>query len=246
MAAIRRLYGSTVGKKTVMALTGAFLLFFVFVHMFGNLKIFLGAEALNHYAEGLREFGYPIMPHGWFLWAFRAVLLGIFLLHIATAGSLWHKASTGRPEGYKEQKDLQATLPSKTMLLAGIAILLFVVAHLAHFTFGVTIEGFDRHQVYANVVKGFSNPIAPIVYIVGMVFLGMHILHGAWSMFQTLGLNNRSYTDLWRGFAWLMVILVAGINVTFPLYVLFASPSPEETVSQFWQLSRLLMIMFGF
>lgn len=228
---LMRLYGSTIGKKTVMALTGAFMLLFVGGHMFGNFKIYLGADALNHYAEGLKTIGEPFLPETWFLWLFRGLLLVAFVLHVFTALQLAHKASASRRESYKMKTDVQASVPSKLMVVSGIVILVYLLGHLAHLTFGVGISGFDmaRKEVFNNVVLAFTDPIASAIYIVAMVFLGMHIFHGTWSMFQTLGLNNVTWTDVWRGLAWAAVVLIAGINITFPIYVMVAQPAVVTT-----------------
>ncbi|NJP05428.1 MAG: succinate dehydrogenase cytochrome b subunit [Chloroflexaceae bacterium] len=243
MTGIASFYQRSIGKKVVMALTGAFLLFYVVVHMWGNFKIFLGQEQLDHYAEGLKTLGDPLFAEEQVLWLFRIALLAAFLLHIYTAMQLSHMASRGRPVAYKQRKDVQANFASRMMLLGGIAVLLFVIYHLMHFTIGVAHSDFVYGEVFNNVVRGFQEfmGIPAIIYIIAMIFLSMHIYHGAWSIFQTLGLNGPQYNGVLRGLATLIAVVVAIGNISIPLYALFAL-SPVEVTGWFQSIAGL----FGF
>jgi succinate dehydrogenase / fumarate reductase, cytochrome b subunit len=220
MAAALSIYRSSLGKKFVMAITGIILFGFVFAHMVGNLKIYQGREHLNEYAHFLRVVGGPVFGNSQLLWIMRLVLIVSVVLHIVAAYQLTRMSKRSRPVGYARRRDVQATYASRTMRWGGIIILLFVIYHLLHFTFGVAQAGFRRDDVYQNVINGFSVWYISFFYILAMLALGMHLLHGLWSMFQSLGLNNRRWNGLLRGFAMVFAALVVLGNASIPVAVL--------------------------
>lgn len=205
-----------------MALTGFILVAFVFVHMVGNLKLYLPDDGhhLNEYAEYLREIGAPILMHTQALWMFRIVLLAAFGLHILTAFQLWFKANAARSKAYNQKKSAAPMFIGQMMRLGGIVIGGFVVYHILHFTTGTVHPNFEHGAVYANVIKGFQDPVASGIYIAAMVALGLHIFHGGWSLFQTLGLNNRNWKMTWKTLAALVAAIVMVANISFPVAVL--------------------------
>ena len=214
-------YRSSLGKKWVMALTGVILFGFVLVHMLGNLKVYQGAEAFNHYAEGLRSFGAPFLGHAQFLWIARIGLLAAVLLHMHAAWATTRKSHSARPRKYEGRRSVQMTYAERTMRWGGVIILLFVIYHLAHFTWGFdwAHPDFRRGDPYYNFVTGFQVWPVSLFYIVAQVFLAFHLYHGLWSMFQSMGITPRGRD--WRrpfasAFAW--IILIG--NVSFPLAVL--------------------------
>jgi len=220
-----RFYRSAVGKKWVMAVTGVMLLGFVLAHMVGNLKLYLGTHhgqhAIDIYGEWLRTFGEPALPRTVFLWIMRLGLITAFALHIHAALTLTRMNHRARPMKYQSKRDYAAAnFASRTMRYSGVIVGLFLVYHLMDLTWGVGGADFERGHPYANLVNSFQRPAIAIVYIVAMAFLALHIFHGAWSMFQSLGWNNPRYNKarLWfaRGFA--LVILVG--NVSFPIAVM--------------------------
>jgi succinate dehydrogenase / fumarate reductase cytochrome b subunit len=212
-AAAVRFYDSTIGKKAVMAVTGFILFGFLIAHMLGNLQVFLGMEVMNHYAETLH--GTPEL-----LWGARIVLLVSVLLHIWASIQLTAVKSAARPVGYVKAGNVQATTASKTMMLSGPVIGAFVVGHLLHLTTGTIHPRFVELHAFENVVNAFSNPIASGLYIVAMVLVGMHLSHGIWSLFQSLGFSHPQYTPRIKKFAavfsWL---LIAGF-ISVPIAVL--------------------------
>jgi succinate dehydrogenase / fumarate reductase cytochrome b subunit len=214
------LYATTVGKKVIMAVTGLIWVGFVLVHLFGNLKVYSGAEHFNEYAEGLRSFGAPFLPYGGLLWIARVVLLTAVVLHVWMAIQLTQRSVAGRGRAYRVKKTVQATFASKTMRYGGIAILLFLVFHILHLTTGTIHSNFIYGDAYHNFVVGFQNPLIALLYVVAMVALALHLYHGTWSMFQTLGLNNRRWNGLWKGIALAIALIVLVGNVSFPLAVL--------------------------
>lgn len=211
MAAALSLYRSSIGKKVIMALTGMFGIFYLIMHMVGNLKVFMGAESFNHYAHFLRIVGDPILPAGTLLWMMRIGLIVAVVLHITAAVQLTRQDTASRPVGYKKRKDVQATFASHTLRWGGVIIAFFIVYHLLHMTIGTVHPNFDKSNPYQNYINAFQVLPATLFYVVAMCALGFHLYHGFWSMFQTLGLNNRTYTQLLRGLALLLALgLVVG------------------------------------
>jgi succinate dehydrogenase / fumarate reductase cytochrome b subunit len=192
--------GSTVGQKILIAITGASLVLFVFFHLVGNLKIFNGREAINHYAHFLKH------DLGVLIWIARAGLLGAFGLHLILAIKLKTRSVAARPVGYFNQRSAQATPQSKTMIWTGIVILAFVLFHLAHYTFAWVHQAPNgqnylqlkdangQHDVYAMMVAGFSSPVISGLYLIAQAFLFVHLAHGIQSVFQTLGLVGKRFT----------------------------------------------------
>jgi len=214
-------YRSAVGKKWVMALTGIMIMGFVFGHAFGNLKVYFGAESFNHYGEFLRELFVPLLPRTWFLWIMRGGLTVAFGLHIHSAYSLTRMNRRARAGGYEQSRDYQAaTAASRTMRWTGVIIALFVLFHLADLTWGTVNPDFVRGDVYRNFVATFSRPPVAIIYIVANIALCMHLFHGAWSMFQSLGLNNPRWNSWRRNFAVGFALVIAVMNLSFPIAVM--------------------------
>jgi len=211
----RGFLGSSIGRKLIMAVTGVILVGFVLGHMIGNLQVYLGPEALNHYGVLLRS-----LLHGAGLWVVRAVMLTTVALHIWAATSLTLESRRARPVGYREQQWKESTYASRTMRWSGVIILLFVIYHLMHFTTGTAHPDFIEGDIYHNFVTGFQSVPVSIVYIVAMIALGLHLRHGVWSMFQTLGVSHPRYIALAHVAAWLVALLVVVGNISFPVTVL--------------------------
>ena len=206
---------STVGRKVVMAVTGAIMIGFVFVHMIGNLQLYLGPEALNHYAVFLRTF-----LHGGGIWVFRAVMVTAAGLHIWAATTLTLDGWAARPQGYRLWQAKESTVASRTLRWGGVMLAMFVVYHLLHFTVGAAHPEFVPGDVYSNVVAGFSVWYASAIYIAAVLMLGLHLDHGVWSLCQTLGLQHPRYKRLLRVLARGFAVLIVLGNVSFPVSVL--------------------------
>lgn len=207
---------TTIGKKVLMALSGLVLFGFVIGHMLGNLQVFLGPQVFNDYGVALREA--PVL-----LWGVRILLLVSFFLHIGMAVQLSALSSAARPTRYRMRKDRITTFSARTMLYSGILIALFVLYHLAHFTFpGVAMGAYEHStgDIYSNFVNGFSIPWVVALYVTAQIVLGLHIYHGAWSLLQTLGLNNPLRNAAWHGGARTLALMVVVGNVILPLSVL--------------------------
>jgi succinate dehydrogenase cytochrome b subunit len=217
------LWGTLVGKKVVMAVTGLVLVGFVIAHMLGNLKIFLGAEAIDSYAVFLRTVGEPALPSGLVLWAVRVVLLACVALHITAAMQLTLMNRAARPHGYDTKRPIATTYAARTMRWSGVILALFIVYHLLHLTAGaVGFESGEFHHlsVYHNVVAGFSVWYVALFYIAAMACLCLHLSHGIWSMLQTLGLNNARATRALQTLSRVVALVVFVGFISVPVAVL--------------------------
>lgn len=222
-------YQTAVGKKWVMALTGIALMGFVFAHMVGNLKMYLGAVEYDHYSESLRSLLYPLLPHHVALWLMRLGLIGAFALHLHSAYSLTRMNHRSREVRYQSRRDyLAANWASRTMRWSGILVLAFLFIHLGNLTWGWSVFDSDWREglVYHNVWTSLNQPYLAAIYIVGNVALAVHLFHGAWSMFQSLGVNNPRYNAARKYFAIGFAAVVCGINITFPVAVLAGVVGP--------------------
>jgi succinate dehydrogenase / fumarate reductase cytochrome b subunit len=223
------IYRPAVGKKWVMALTGLAIIGFVVVHMVGNWKIFLpdvdGIPDIDVYGHALRELLVPFLPAHVVLWILRTGLIAAFLLHIHAAYSLTimnHRARTVDYQG--PRKYIAANYASRTMVWSGSIFGAFLLFHLADLTWGIqpmAPEVWERGEVYANFVATFSRAPVTFFYVVAMILLGMHLYHGAWSMFQSLGINHPRFNVARRYFAIGLAVFVTVGNAIMPLAVLF-------------------------
>ena len=222
-------YRSAIGKKWVMAVTGLMLIGFVFFHAVGNLKVYLGAEEFNHYGEFLRELLVPILPRTVTLWLMRLGLIGAFFFHIHAAYSLTRMNGRARGGGYVQERDWQAaTAASRTMRWTGVIVGLFILFHLADLTWGTANPDYVRGDAYRNFVATFSRPPVAAIYVVANLALVLHLFHGAWSMFQSLGLNNPRWNSWRRGFALGLAALITGMNIMFPISVMAGIVSADD------------------
>jgi len=214
------LYQSAVGKKWAMAVTGIMLLGFVFVHMLGNLKVYLGPEAINHYGEWLREIAVPALPRTVFLWLLRTGLIAAFAIHMHAAWALTRMNHRARPTKYAGGRDyIAANFASRTMRWTGIIVILFLFFHLADLTWGSANPEFVRGEVYHNLAYSFSRVPVAAIYIVANVALAFHIYHGAWSLFASLGVSNPRVVRFRRQFATAFAGIILVGNISFPIMV---------------------------
>lgn len=229
MRAARGLMRTTVGKKAVMAATGIVLFGFVVGHMAGNLKLYQGRYVdgphagqwkVDVYGEGLRELGAPVLGHGQALWIVRFVLLACVGLHGWAAWSTSRQSWEARPVKYSKRAAVQSTYASRTMRWGGVVLGLFVLYHLADLTLGWTNPAFVAGSVRANLVASFQRlPIAGL-YVAANLALGLHLFHGVWSLFQSLGWNHPRFNPWRRRFAAAFALLVTVGNLSFPIAVL--------------------------
>lgn len=215
------LYGTTIGKKVAMALAGLVLFGYLVLHLIGNLKVFTGEQHFNEYSEFLRTVGAPALGHSQLLWIVRLILLAALLVHVVAYLQLWAKSRAARTVGYRKYEPEVFSRASRAMKWGGIAILLFVVYHILHLTTGDAHPEFIQHQPYRNLVNGFQDPLASIIYVIAMIAIGLHVYHGLWSATQTLALNNKHYNHLRRPIALgiALVITLGFLSVPFAVWL---------------------------
>lgn len=220
------LYSTAVGKKYVMAITGIALIGFVVVHMIGNLKLYQGPSdagvyPVDTYGEWLRELLYPALPKYGALWLLRVGLIVAVLLHIHAAYGLTVMNRKARPVKYQSARDYQvASFASRTMRWTGIIVLLFIVWHLLDFTIGTVNPDFVYGEVQRNVVASFDRPAVAIFYVIANLALGIHLFHGVWSLFQSMGWNNPRFNAWRRHVAVAIAAIVTVGNISFPIAVM--------------------------
>lgn len=218
---------NTVATKIVMAASGLLFVFYVLMHMYGNLKAFAGADSFNNYAHHLRVLGEPILPYEGFLWLFRLLLIVALVAHVVSAISLWRRANHARNTRYVVKKATAASFSSKWMRWGGVSLLLFVIFHLLQFTTNTIKVNGDHPDPYGRMVAGFEVWWVVLIYLLALAALGMHLRHGIWSACQTLGLvpsprANKSVNAV----ATLLALVVAIGFALVPLSVLFGLIQP--------------------
>jgi succinate dehydrogenase / fumarate reductase cytochrome b subunit len=154
------------------------------------------------------------------LWAVRVVLLAMVLLHIWSSVQLAARNITARPVGYRMKKATGSSYASRTMYWSGPIILAFVIYHLLDFTFGQVNPHYQPGNVYGNVVASFQVIPVAAFYIIAMLLLCLHLYHGLWSMFQSLGIAHPRYTPMLRRGAAVVATLIALGNISIPVAVL--------------------------
>jgi len=210
-----RVWKSSLGKKFLMAVTGVILFGFVIGHLVGNLQIFIpdNGAAIDAYAKFLQS------SKG-LLWTMRIGLLAAVFLHIVCAIALTKQNKDARPEPYRYKDYREAGYAARTMMISGPLIALFVIYHLGHFTTGhFAAAGFDHAKVHDNMIAGFKVWWASVAYIAAMALLGMHLFHGGWSMFQSMGVNHPRWTPVLKKGAALAAVLITLGYISIPLAI---------------------------
>lgn len=223
---ILRFYTSSIGKKILVALTGAVLVIFVLGHMIGNLLIFAGPDAINEYGHMLQT-----ALHGGGVWIARLGLLAAVVIHVVATISLSKANRAARPDRYAQQKSQISSKSSHYMIWSGLTVLAFIIFHLAHFTVRVgndfngaayktELHGETVHNVYKMVVDGFASAPVSLFYVIAMVLLCSHLSHGVSSIFQTLGISTDKTEPLFQKLALAFSGLILVGNCSIPLAIL--------------------------
>ncbi|WP_433059801.1 succinate dehydrogenase cytochrome b subunit [Dactylosporangium sp. CS-033363] len=217
--AIRKKKASSVALKLLMAVTGIVLVLFLFAHMAGNLKIFIGAESFDHYAHWLRDLGAPALPHEWFLWIQRGGLTAAVLLHIFAAAVLARRARAARPVRYAHRAKVQGSYAARTMRWGGVIIVLFVIFHILDLTTGTVNPVGDHEHPSANVIADFAPGrwYVTLFYTLAIVAVGFHLRHGIFSAVRTLGQQSPRGERIARAVALVLslVLVVGYLSVPF-------------------------------
>ncbi len=217
---------SSVGAKVIMALTGIALWGFVIVHLIGNLQIFQGPEEINGYGVWLRSLG-----HGTLVWVARAGLALAFVVHIFFGIRLAVKNRSARPIAYAHHKKLKTNVAASSMAVTGTLLLVYLVFHLAHTTWGLVLpdystvttlkDGTEAHDIYAMMSKGFQLPWLVVVYLMGQVILLSHLIHGTASLWQSIGFHHVVWTPVVSIAGRAIAAVIVVLNVAMPLYFFF-------------------------
>jgi succinate dehydrogenase / fumarate reductase cytochrome b subunit len=213
---------SSVGLKMIMAVSGALLVLFLFVHMMGNLKIFVGAQSFDHYAHWLREIGVPVLPDSGFLWIQRAGLLVALIAHIWSAAVLTIRGRRARPVKYAHRLKVQGSYAARTMRWGGVIVFFFVIYHILDLTTRDLNPIADTTQAHAAVVADFAPGrwYVTLFYALAIITLGLHLRHGIWSALQTLGLSNARRQRNLKAVALVLSVVICAGFLSVPFAVL--------------------------
>ncbi|MFD1519613.1 succinate dehydrogenase cytochrome b subunit [Pseudonocardia yunnanensis] len=213
---------SSVQLKFVMAVSGALALLYLIAHMIGNLKIFLGADAINTYAAWLRTVGEPALPMQTLLWIVRVVLVVAIVAHIVSATILARRARRARPVRYAHRQPVRGSYAARTMRWGGVIILLFIIYHLLDLTAGTLNPQFVEGDVHSNLVVDFapSHWYATVAYTVAVIAVGFHVRHGLWSGLQTLGRSSAAAQNTIKGVALVVAVLLTVGFLSVPFSIL--------------------------
>jgi succinate dehydrogenase / fumarate reductase cytochrome b subunit len=211
-------WDSSIGKKALMALTGIVLSAYLVAHLLGNMQIYMGQDAAG--VAKIDAYAHFLHSNAGVLWTARVVLFAAIVVHAISGIQLYLRKQAARPVDYALRSNIQGTTASRTMLVSGVVILLFVVYHVLHLTTGTVHPEFQDLRPFHNVTTGFARPAASAIYIVSMVGVGFHLWHGLYSMFHSLGLTHPRYTPGIRSFAALVATIIALGNISVPLAVL--------------------------
>ncbi len=225
---------SSVGKKNIVAVTGAILIGYLILHMLGNLNSAFGPGAqeprVDWYAHWLRDFGEPLLPHGFVVWAVRVILLGAIVTHITGIVQLTKRNKAARPANFPARR-IGRSVESIAMLGTGALLLAFIVFHILQFTtLSIHVTPVEHGEVYANLYWVFQKWFFLAIYLVALILLGSHLRHGIWSAFQTLGLDSPSRNPKLRhGATALTVVLIVGFAAVPVLFFTDVLDPPNTT-----------------
>lgn len=225
----RKQWQSTVGKKIIMGISGLLLILFLIVHLGGNLALFVpdGGRTFNLYAHNLHKLGGLVNVA-------RIGLLAFFLFHIISGIQVTMENRRARSSRYavtaSKGGPSKMSASSRSMIITGIIIAIFVPLHVRMFSLGTyydtVIDGEPMRDLYRLVVEKFKDPIIAFGYVAVMLLLGMHLRHGFWSAFQSLGALNKRRLPLFYSAGLVVALLLAGGFVLLPLYIHFFAPLP--------------------
>ncbi|AKT50209.1 succinate dehydrogenase cytochrome b subunit [Arsenicicoccus sp. oral taxon 190] len=223
---------ASIALKITMAISGLWLVFYVLMHMYGNLKMFAGQAAFDEYAHHLRTMFEPILPYSGFLWLFRLSLLIAVVAHVWAALVLTGRAHAARTQKYVVKRNLGSTLASRTMRYGGVALLLFVIWHLLHFTIAkinvnpdwsdaqLRVNGHE--SPYLLAFSAFGTWWMTLIYLLALVFLGLHLRHGIYSSMQTLGATGTKKANRTANLVAIALALIVAVGFALPpLAILF-------------------------
>jgi succinate dehydrogenase / fumarate reductase cytochrome b subunit len=225
MNILTHIFNSSLGRKYIMAVTGFAMFLFVIGHLAGNLQIFGGPEMINRY-------GHFLQSNLELVWPVRIILLVFLALHIWSASKLSIENKAARPVGYTVYQPIGSSYASRTMLMSGSIVFVFIIYHLLHYTvqveyinltgknFVTFVDSEKRHDIYKMMVVGFNNGWVSAFYILGIGLLCLHLSHGASSMFQSMGWKNEAYRRVLDKLAVIAAVLIFLGYVSIPIAIL--------------------------
>jgi len=233
------MWRSTIGKKTIVAVTGTILVAYLVLHMIGNLNSLFGPGGveprIDEYAEWLRTFGEPLIPYEGIVWAVRAILLGSVVIHIVGVVQLYFRNKAARPAAFPAKR-IGRSWESRLMMVSGLLLLAFIIFHILQFTtLTIDVTPLEKGALYANLYNAFQEWYFVAIYLAALIVLGMHLRHALWSLCQTLGLDNpeRNF-GIRMGANGLTLVIVVGfalIPVLFFTGALGEPPAEELSAS---------------
>lgn len=209
----RRAWTTTVFVKQLMAISGIVFVLFLLFHSYGNLKMFLGQEAYDHYAHWLKEEAFvPIFPHGGFIWVFRGAMVLMLVIHIWAAAVTWKRSRRARRSAYVVKRSAADAYAARTMRMTGVLLFFLIVFHILHFTTGTVRTGFAADSTpYERMVATFHSPLMVVVYLIFVGLAALHVSHGFWSAFQSLGWvrgGTRKFMEIVSGLVGALIFLM--------------------------------------
>ena len=209
----RRAWTTTVFVKQLMAISGIVFVLFLLFHSYGNLKMFLGQDAYDHYAHWLKEEAFvPIFPHGGFIWVFRGAMVLMLVIHIWAAAVTWKRSRRARRSAYVVKRSAADAYAARTMRMTGVLLFFLIVFHILHFTTGTVRTGFTADSTpYERMVATFHSPLMVVVYLIFVGLAALHVSHGFWSAFQSLGWvrgGTRKFMEIVSGLVGALIFLM--------------------------------------
>ena len=209
----RRAWTTTVFVKQLMAISGIVFVLFLLFHSYGNLKMFLGQDAYDHYAHWLKEEAFvPIFPHGGFIWVFRGAMVLMLVIHIWAAAVTWKRSRRARRSAYVVKRSAADAYAARTMRMTGVLLFFLIVFHILHFTPGTVRTGFAADSTpYERMVATFHSPLMVVVYLIFVGLAALHVSHGFWSAFQSLGWvrgGTRKFMEIVSGLVGALIFLM--------------------------------------
>ena len=209
----RRAWTTTVFVKQLMAISGIVFVLFLLFHSYGNLKMFLGQDGYDHYAHWLKEEAFvPIFPHGGVLWVFRAAMGLMLVIHIWAAAVTWKRSRRARRSAYVVKRSAADAYAARTMRMTGVLLFFLIVFHILHFTTGTIRTGFVADSTpYERMVATFQNPLMVVFYLIFVGLAALHVSHGFWSAFQSLGWvrgGTRKFMEVLSGLVGALIFLM--------------------------------------
>jgi succinate dehydrogenase cytochrome b subunit len=218
---ISQIFRSSIGKKLLLAITGLSWAGFAVGHFIGNTTLLLkDPTPFNKYAHFLSGLGGALI-------LVELILAASLLVHLFFAIKVTFENRNARPVKYTVSKsagrESKKGFATSTMIYTGILLIIFLVLHITHFKFGAVymtmVDGNQIRDLYKTVYEFYADPINTTYYVIMMILLGIHLSHGVWSAFQSLGLNGNRFTPFIYKVGFLVAVFVSVGFIVIPIYI---------------------------